>query len=68
MKKTSKKIPIVHVELVHESGNKAPFILTFFGISKKEFMSSGSLIHEALHRRGLTGYMSHPLLIDEVTY
>lgn len=55
------RIPIIHVYLMDVNGKKAPFILTFFGLSKKEFMKHEYLIDQTLRKRGLADYICHSI-------
>src|SRR3982750_4061785 len=64
-------IPVVECTIIGPDGERAPFVLTFYGVSYDEFMvvpGGGNLVYEALHRRGLHGYVASPFFIRRRSY
>jgi len=64
-------IPVVEVNIIDPHGNKAPFVLTFFGIDYQEFLiipGGGNRVYEALARRGFHGYGSSPFFVRKRSY
>lgn len=66
-------MPTLHVYLLDMKGKPAPFLLTFFGISKKQYndyiIDGINIAYQALEQRGLAGmYQINPARVEQVTY